>query len=79
MSRTNACYSIKVTYRCYYAFVRRRNICHFCGRKALENLPAGSSAHPYLGASIEAMLKDHRASVFLALTVALTITVTWRA
>jgi hypothetical protein len=31
----------------------------------------------YLGASLEPMLKDHRASVFLALTVALTITVIW--
>jgi ATP-dependent DNA ligase len=32
---------------------------------------------PYLGASFEPMLKDHRASVFLAFTVAVTITVTW--
>jgi ATP-dependent DNA ligase len=32
---------------------------------------------PYLGASFEPMLKDHRASVFLAFTVAITITVTW--
>lgn len=32
---------------------------------------------PYSGTLLEPMLKDQRASVFLALTVALTITVTW--
>ena len=41
-----------------------------------------SRRHPFLGASLgaslEPMLKDQRASVFLPLTVALTITVTWR-
>ena len=35
------------------------------------------NSEPYLGASLEPMLKDQRASVFLALTVALTITATW--
>ncbi len=36
-----------------------------------------SCRHPFLRASLEPMLKDQRASVFLPLTVALTITVIW--
>ena len=52
---------------------------YFRSRKALGKPACGELYAPYLGASFEPMLKDHRASVFLALTVALTITVTWRA
>ncbi len=76
-SRTDAGYYIKVTYTCYYAFAQRL-IFAISAAKA-EICLREARRFPYLGASIEPMLNDHRASVFLALTVALTITVTWRA
>ena len=64
---------------------KRARAAHRCG---INPTPLASTAAanasddratPYFGASLEPILKDQRASVFLALTVALTITVTWRA
>ena len=82
----NALFSLSASEKNHAKNFQTAKICESSARCAIgvltnRTILSLSCRHPFLGASLRAslepMLKDQRASVFLPLTVALTITVTW--